>query len=150
MSSFDYYQYSTMAADDQKQQLNRVEAMCMATAGPNCDFKPQIFTRRAVGPHDVLIDMKFCGVCHTDLHTAAGHLENIMPPQFPCVPGHELSGVCVQVGDKVTKFKVGDQVNFTIFVFCITSSNQFSRMHQLNSHIFLCLMLGSGWRWLHG
>ncbi len=54
--------------------------------------------------------MKFCGVCHTDLHTAAGHMAGVMGARYPCVPGHELSGIVAQCGAAVTKFKVGDQV----------------------------------------
>ena len=48
------------------------DVLCMACSGPSCDFKPAAMQRRAVGPNDILIDMKFCGVCHSDLHFAAG------------------------------------------------------------------------------
>lgn len=85
-----------------------IDVLCMATQDSNCDFKPQRFQRRPVGDYDVLIDMKYCGICHTDLHVAAGHMANIMGKKYPCVPGHELSGVVAEVGAKVTKFKVGD------------------------------------------
>ena len=86
-----------------------IETLCMACSDASCDFKPMSLKRRACGPNDIVIDMKFCGVCHTDLHVAAGHL-GITPTRYPCVPGHELAGVCVQVGSNVTKFKTGDQV----------------------------------------
>jgi len=66
--------------------------------------------RRPVGDFDVLIDMKYCGVCHSDLSTAAGHAEQLGRCKYPCVPGHELAGVCTQVGSKVTKVKIGQQV----------------------------------------
>jgi uncharacterized zinc-type alcohol dehydrogenase-like protein len=63
--------------------------------------------RRTVGEHDVLIDIKFAGICHSDIHQArAGWSEGI----FPMVPGHEIAGVVEQVGSAVTKFKVGDRV----------------------------------------
>lgn len=55
-----------------------IDVLCMAAASPACDFKPLRTTRRAVGPHDVLLDMKYVGVCHTDLHAAAGHVDALM------------------------------------------------------------------------
>ncbi|MFJ4710958.1 NAD(P)-dependent alcohol dehydrogenase [Streptomyces sp. NPDC088785] len=63
--------------------------------------------RRDVGEHDVLIDIKFAGICHSDIHQAReGWGEAI----FPMVPGHEIAGVVEAVGSGVTKFKVGDHV----------------------------------------
>ncbi len=63
--------------------------------------------RRAVGEHDVLIDIKFAGICHSDIHQAReGWGEAI----FPMVPGHEIAGVVSEVGPGVTKFAVGDRV----------------------------------------
>ncbi|MEW2509780.1 NAD(P)-dependent alcohol dehydrogenase [Streptomyces sp. NPDC046870] len=63
--------------------------------------------RRAVGEHDVLIDIKFAGICHSDIHQAReGWGEAI----FPMVPGHEIAGVVAEVGAGVTKFQVGDRV----------------------------------------
>lgn len=63
--------------------------------------------RRKPTPHDVEIDILFCGVCHSDLHTARSEWG---PSMYPCVPGHEIVGKIVSVGDHVTKFKVGDVV----------------------------------------
>ncbi|GLW44857.1 dehydrogenase [Streptomyces sp. NBRC 14336] len=63
--------------------------------------------RRAVGEFDVLIDIKFAGICHSDIHQAReGWGEAI----FPMVPGHEIAGVVAEVGSGVTKFAVGDRV----------------------------------------
>jgi uncharacterized zinc-type alcohol dehydrogenase-like protein len=63
--------------------------------------------RREVGAFDVLIDIKFAGICHSDIHQAReGWGEAI----FPMVPGHEIAGVVSAVGSGVTKFKVGDRV----------------------------------------
>jgi uncharacterized zinc-type alcohol dehydrogenase-like protein len=63
--------------------------------------------RRAVGEHDVLIDIKFAGICHSDIHQAReGWGEAI----FPMVPGHEIAGVVAEVGAGVTRFAVGDRV----------------------------------------
>ena len=62
--------------------------------------------------------MTHCGLCHTDLHTAHGDLAGIAPLTYPCVPGHELAGICIAVGSEVTRVKVGDHVG----VGCIVDS----------------------------
>lgn len=88
-----------------------IDALCMACADTSCDFKPMTLPRRPLGPSDVLIEMKYCGVCHSDLHHAAGHVNvGPMSAKYPCVPGHELAGVCVAVGSACTKIKVGMKV----------------------------------------
>ena len=79
--------------------------------------------RRAVGEMDVKIKMHFCGICHTDFHVASGHMTAIGLTNYPCVPGHELSGVCVEVGSKVTKVKVGDHVGVGCMVDSCFSCN---------------------------
>ena len=54
---------------------------------------------------------RYCGVCHSDLHSSAGHLKKIFPPpEYPLVPGHEMVGVVTAIGPDVDKFKVGDHV----------------------------------------
>ena len=63
--------------------------------------------RREVGEHDVLIDIKFAGICHTDIHQVR---EGWGEARFPMVPGHEIAGVVSQVGPGVTKYAVGDRV----------------------------------------
>jgi alcohol dehydrogenase (NADP+) len=66
---------------------------------------PFKFDRRDVGPEDVLIDIKFCGICHSDIHQARNEWGNSL---YPMVPGHEIVGVISQVGANVKKFKAGD------------------------------------------
>jgi alcohol dehydrogenase (NADP+) len=64
-------------------------------------------TRREPGPHDVAIDIKFAGICHSDIHTVRAEWGT---PKYPIVPGHEIAGVVTAVGSEVTKHKVGDHV----------------------------------------
>mmetsp|Transcript_36882 Transcript_36882/g.89461 ORF Transcript_36882/g.89461 Transcript_36882/m.89461 type:complete len:436 (-) Transcript_36882:3795-5102(-) len=88
-----------------------IDVIGMACQDPACDFKPIKFQRRAPGPEDVLIDMVYCGVCHTDLHASADHLKGLgMATKYPCVTGHELAGVVTDVGPDVTKFQIGDHI----------------------------------------
>ena len=64
------------------------------------------FERRPVGGNDILIDIKFSGICHSDIHTIKGHWGK---QQYPQVPGHEIAGIVSAVGQNVTKFKIGDK-----------------------------------------
>ncbi|HTF30370.1 MAG TPA: NAD(P)-dependent alcohol dehydrogenase [Flavitalea sp.] len=66
---------------------------------------PWTFERREVGPHDVQFDITYCGVCHSDLHQIRNEW---FPGIFPMVPGHEIVGRVIKVGDHVKNFKVGD------------------------------------------
>jgi alcohol dehydrogenase (NADP+) len=63
--------------------------------------------RREPGPHDVAIDVKFAGICHSDIHTVKAEWG---VPNYPVVPGHEIAGVVTAVGSEVTRHKVGDHV----------------------------------------
>ncbi len=78
-----------------------------AAQSPETPLAPFSFERREPGKTDVAIDIAFCGVCHSDLHTAKGEWEGTL---YPCVPGHEIVGHVTAVGSDVTKFKVGDVV----------------------------------------
>ncbi|MEU6544406.1 NAD(P)-dependent alcohol dehydrogenase [Streptomyces sp. NPDC046859] len=77
--------------------------------------------RREVGAHDVLIDIRFAGICHSDIHQAReGWGEAI----FPMVPGHEIAGIVAEVGSEVTTFQVGDRVGVGCLVdSCRTCEN---------------------------
>lgn len=63
--------------------------------------------RRDVGPRDVLIEIRYAGICHSDIHTVRGHWG---PQQYPLAPGHEIAGIVTQVGAEVTRHSVGDRV----------------------------------------
>jgi uncharacterized zinc-type alcohol dehydrogenase-like protein len=79
------------------------------------------FQRREPRPADVVIDIKYCGICHSDIHQARDEWGGSI---FPMVPGHEIAGVVTKIGDSVTKFKVGDRVGVGCFVdSCRTCSN---------------------------
>lgn len=76
-------------------------------------LEPFSFERREPREDDVLIDIKYCGVCHSDIHQARDEWGGAA---FPMVPGHEIAGVVRAVGAKVTKFKPGDHVGVGCFV----------------------------------
>ncbi|MGQ4273581.1 NAD(P)-dependent alcohol dehydrogenase [Terrihabitans sp. B22-R8] len=78
-----------------------------AAQSPTAPLAPFTLDRRAPGPKDVAIDILFCGVCHSDLHTVRGEWPGI---HFPSVPGHEIVGRVTQVGGEVSKVAVGDIV----------------------------------------
>lgn len=69
--------------------------------------------RREVGEKDILVDILYCGVCHSDIHMARSEWG---PALYPIVPGHEIVGKVVEVGSQVTKFKVGDTAGIGVFV----------------------------------
>ncbi|MFE6822259.1 NAD(P)-dependent alcohol dehydrogenase [Streptomyces sp. NPDC057690] len=68
---------------------------------------PTTIERREAGPRDVLIDIQYCGICHSDIHHAR---DDWGGQTYPVVPGHEIAGVVAQVGSEVDKFTVGDRV----------------------------------------
>jgi len=65
-------------------------------------------SRREPTEHDVQLEILFCGICHSDLHTVRDEWREVMPTIYPCVPGHEIVGRVTKVGSAVTKFKSGD------------------------------------------
>jgi uncharacterized zinc-type alcohol dehydrogenase-like protein len=87
-----------------------------ATHNSEAKFEPFEFTRREVGPKDILIDIQYCGICHSDIHQARAEWEPMMPSMYPMVPGHEIVGRVSQVGSEVTKFAVGDAAGIGCFV----------------------------------
>ena len=80
-------------------------AKAYAAMSPAAPLQPWTFERREPGEKDVRIEIAFCGICHSDLHTVR---DEWGPARYPIVPGHEIAGRVVEVGRKVTKFKAGD------------------------------------------
>lgn len=76
-----------------------------AAKSPTSPIAAAMIERREVGPKDVAMDILYCGVCHSDLHTARGEWPGV---QYPCVPGHEIVGRVTAVGKDVKGINVGD------------------------------------------
>lgn len=92
-------------------------------------FEKDKIERRALRPDDVLIDIKYSGICHSDIHSAYGDWAGGI---FPMVPGHEIAGIVTAVGETVTKFAVGDRVGVGCYVdscgaceYCLRGEEQY-------------------------
>jgi alcohol dehydrogenase (NADP+) len=79
----------------------------LSAASVGAPFETTRIERRALGRHDVLIDIKFCGICHSDIHQVKDEWGGAI---FPMVPGHEIAGVVTEVGSAVSKYSPGDRV----------------------------------------
>jgi len=104
-----------------------VSAYAAATAG--APLEPTTIERRAPTPHDVVIEITHCGICHSDIHQARDEWGG---SRFPMVPGHEIVGRVIEVGVAVTKVRVGDRVGVGCLVdscrtceFCARDLEQF-------------------------
>jgi uncharacterized zinc-type alcohol dehydrogenase-like protein len=93
-------QFSTEAHGQHK-------AKAFAAASAESPLSLVTIPRRDPGEHDIQIEILFCGICHSDLHTVRNEW-SAMPTVYPCVPGHEIVGRVTKVGSAVTKFKPGD------------------------------------------
>src|SRR5688572_14935722 len=92
-----------------------MKTQSFAAHAPDKPLERFEFDRREPGDTDVEFQVQFCGVCHSDVHTARGDWGEA---SYPCVTGHEIVGVVTRVGGAVTKHKVGDKVG----VGCLVSS----------------------------
>ena len=87
--------------------VNIMITKAYGAAAANRPLEPLGIERRDAGPDDVVIEIAYCGVCHSDLHTVRGEWGGTL---FPCVPGHEIVGMVSAVGSAVTRFASGDVV----------------------------------------
>lgn len=91
---------------DLKEARLNVKTKGYAAFDTSGQLKPWEFERRPVGDNDILIDIKYASICHSDIHQMKGHWGQ---QQYPQIPGHEIVGIVAAVGKNVTKFKVGDR-----------------------------------------
>ena len=89
------------------------KASALSTPEAGAPFERVELTRRDLRPDDVRIEIRFAGICHSDIHMARAEWENA---SFPLTPGHEIVGTVVEVGDEVTRHSVGDTVGVGCFV----------------------------------
>jgi len=94
-------------------------AKAYSAASATSPLTPTTIPRREPTDRDVRIEILFCGICHSDLHTARNEWSSVMNTTYPCVPGHEIVGRVTQVGSAVTKYKAGDLVG----VGCLVDSD---------------------------
>ncbi len=94
-----------------------VQTKGYAAPAVKAPLAPFSFERRELGPRDVGIEIKYCGICHSDIHQARDEWGGSI---FPMVPGHEIAGIVTDVGNAVTKYKVGDRVG----VGCLVDSDR--------------------------
>jgi uncharacterized zinc-type alcohol dehydrogenase-like protein len=95
------------------------DAKAYSAASATSPLALDTIQRRDTTETDVQIDILFCGVCHSDLHTVRDEWSDFMPTTYPCVPGHEIVGRVTEVGSAVSKFKTGDLVG----VGCLVDSD---------------------------
>jgi uncharacterized zinc-type alcohol dehydrogenase-like protein len=106
-------------------------ARALQAPSAKAPLEPTTIERRALGATDVAIDVKFCGICHSDIHQVDADWGRGL---FPMVPGHEIAGVVTAVGSDVSRFAEGDRVGVGCFVdscgeceWCETGEEQFCR-----------------------
>src|SRR4028118_202350 len=83
-------------------------AKAYSAASATSPLASDTIARRDPTEHDVQIEILFCGICHSDVHSVRNEWNSVMPTVYPIVPGHEIVGRVTQVGSAVTKYKPGD------------------------------------------
>jgi uncharacterized zinc-type alcohol dehydrogenase-like protein len=97
----------------QSSELLALATAAYAATSAKSGLAPFTIERREPGPYDVLIEILYCGICHSDIHTVRNEWNNAI---YPMVPGHEIIGKVTRAGDKVRKWRVGDIVGVGCFV----------------------------------
>jgi uncharacterized zinc-type alcohol dehydrogenase-like protein len=90
-----------------------MDVRAYAAPSAKAPLVPTVISRRELRPSDVLIDIKYAGICHSDIHQAR---EEWFTSIFPMVPGHEIAGIVTEVGSDVVKYQVGDRVGIGCYV----------------------------------
>ncbi|MCE4948301.1 MULTISPECIES: NAD(P)-dependent alcohol dehydrogenase [Streptomyces] len=102
--------------------MTHTSVAAYAAPAPKAPLERTTVPRRELGAHDILIDIKFAGICHSDIHTVRAEWGD--GGNFPIVPGHEIAGVVSATGSEVTRYQVGDRVGVGCFVdSCRTCDN---------------------------
>ncbi len=91
--------------------MTQVSALSASSA--TSPLTPSVIERREPRAHDVVIDIQFAGICHSDIHQVRNEWGNA---SYPMVPGHEIAGVVTAIGSEVTTYKVGDRAGIGCFV----------------------------------
>ena len=100
---------STALLDETQSNIKKTySAKVYSAQSASSALTPGSIRRREPRPQDVQIEILYCGVCHSDLHTVRNEWEVVMTTTYPCVPGHEIVGRVVKAGSAVRKFKEGD------------------------------------------
>jgi uncharacterized zinc-type alcohol dehydrogenase-like protein len=90
-----------------------IEVRAYAAQKAKADLAPWTFNRRDLGAHDVLVEIVYSGICHSDIHQVREEWGEAI---FPMVPGHEIAGIVKEVGSGVTKFKPGMKAGVGVFI----------------------------------
>ncbi|MGA1391316.1 MAG: alcohol dehydrogenase catalytic domain-containing protein, partial [Candidatus Nanopelagicales bacterium] len=106
-----------------------IEVKGYAAQKAKADLAPWTFQRRSLGPNDVLVEIEYAGICHSDIHQVREEWGEAL---FPMVPGHEIAGRVKEVGTSVTKFKPGMKAGVGVFIDscrkcenCLKGENQY-------------------------
>ena len=90
-----------------------IEVRAYAAQKTKADLAPWKFNRRDLGPNDVLVEIVYSGICHSDIHQVREEWGEAI---FPMVPGHEIAGIVKEVGSSVTKFKPGMRAGVGVYL----------------------------------
>jgi alcohol dehydrogenase (NADP+) len=133
-----FRKYDYVFSYTNKTDRGMISVLARATAGPRELFKPVIVERRELGPCDVLIDIDYAGICHSDVHHARSDWGE---ERYPLVPGHEIAGTVSAVGAGVTKFRVGDHAGVGCMVdscrvckSCLACLEQYCRQGHIRTY----------------